>query len=376
MSSSQRPGGALVDAIVQPSWNTSSVTYRIAGDNSSVHAVLDALVANCSIANSSSSVSAYTPGTSWPLPEQVIQYYRASSFMLSLDGYNNTAALASNAPSSNSSTPPTMADTPLPSGLNTTLLACINATVAASIPLEETPASQGLTTAEKWLIGCAACLGVFLLLCFWVYWLDPRLKGLEERRSAKRKEHEERKRKQKQTEEESAVASLKVVDADGNVVKKPEEAYEKERGRESVSKPLLDSNVSPSSSRSQSPVPSYSPRYPGSPSFEERTLAGDSASTLSRSTTKKWGGSSRSPSPYSSSHSSTRSSIDEKTLTGDGTSMKDKKRYSHVPSDSQSALLTPTEYSPICGNHATGGESSHSPAYANDSVLNVPGQFP
>ncbi|KLO06146.1 hypothetical protein SCHPADRAFT_946334 [Schizopora paradoxa] len=144
-NSTDRPGGNLVAAIVQPSYNTSSVTYRIVGDNSSISAVYAALVANCSVANSSNCIYAFTPSSNsnasmWPLPEQVIQWYRASSFALSLDGYNNTAALASNQPPSNSSTDYTrLPDTPLPDGLNTTFLSCVNYTVGESVPLLDGP---------------------------------------------------------------------------------------------------------------------------------------------------------------------------------------------------------------------------------------------
>ncbi|KLO06154.1 hypothetical protein SCHPADRAFT_883096 [Schizopora paradoxa] len=141
VNNTDRPGGNFVAAIIQPSYNPSSVTYRILGDNASVSAVFQALVSNCSIESNTSNIFAFTPSTitntsTWPLPEQVIQWYRASTFALSLDGYNNTAALASNQPSSNSSTDFTpLPDTSLPDGLNTTFLECVNSTVGASVPM-------------------------------------------------------------------------------------------------------------------------------------------------------------------------------------------------------------------------------------------------
>ncbi|KLO09530.1 hypothetical protein SCHPADRAFT_857801 [Schizopora paradoxa] len=148
VNDTDRPGGNLVAAIVQPSNNTSSVTYRLLGDNSSVSAVFAALVANCSIANNTDGIYAFSPSSTtntsvWPLPEQVIQWYRASTFALSLDGYNDTASLASNAPASNSSTGYTrLADTPLPDGLNTTFLECVNYTTGASVPLVNKPSDS------------------------------------------------------------------------------------------------------------------------------------------------------------------------------------------------------------------------------------------
>ncbi|KAL5511199.1 hypothetical protein ACEPAH_4414 [Sanghuangporus vaninii] len=164
LNATDRPGGNLVTAIVKPSYNTSSVTYRLVGDNSSIVAVFDALVANCSVANSSSAFSTFTPSnTVWPLPEQVLQYYRASSFALSLDGYNNTAALPANAPASNNSKPVEMADTPLPSGLNMTFLSCVNYTVGASVPLVEPP-KKGLSSGQIATIVAASIAGLFLLI--------------------------------------------------------------------------------------------------------------------------------------------------------------------------------------------------------------------
>lgn len=113
------------------------MTLRIVGDNTSVTAVYYAVVANCSAANSASATQAFTPSDDgdWPRPEQVIQWYRASSFALALDGYNNSASLPAFMPASNTSAPQILADAPLPLSLNMTFLACVNATVGASVPL-------------------------------------------------------------------------------------------------------------------------------------------------------------------------------------------------------------------------------------------------
>ncbi|TDL24753.1 hypothetical protein BD410DRAFT_785458 [Rickenella mellea] len=138
LNATSRPGGLVVEAVIQPLNNTSGVTYRIVGDNSSVAAVYAALATNCSIANptiTNTTLVTFNPGT-YPLPEQVVQWYRASSFALSLDSYNNSAALLSNMPAStNQSALPLSFDTPLPAGLNATFLTCLNSTIAASVPL-------------------------------------------------------------------------------------------------------------------------------------------------------------------------------------------------------------------------------------------------
>jgi len=55
-----------------------------------------------------------------------VQYYRASSVVLTLDGYNNTAALSNDTNATN---------TPLPASVNTTFLDCLNQTIGAAVPL-------------------------------------------------------------------------------------------------------------------------------------------------------------------------------------------------------------------------------------------------
>lgn len=169
-NNTERPGGNLVTAVLQPSFNISSITYRLVGDNASVIAVFDALVVNCSIVNSSSAITPFTPSPStWPLPEQVVQYYRASSFALSLDVYNNTASLPSNQPTSNNSAPPNIADTALPSGLNITFLACVNMTVGASVPLEDVSSGKKISGGEIAGIVFAAIIAIVGLILFCAY---------------------------------------------------------------------------------------------------------------------------------------------------------------------------------------------------------------
>ncbi|KAL4266827.1 hypothetical protein AB1N83_002733 [Pleurotus pulmonarius] len=105
---------------------------------------------NCSsslAANSSTSPSAFDPN-GLPKPEQTVQYYRASSVALTFDGYNNTGALA------DEGTP----DTPLPPGLDITLLNCLNATIINNVPLVD--AADALWSAPN----------LALLPLFWISW--------------------------------------------------------------------------------------------------------------------------------------------------------------------------------------------------------------
>jgi len=164
-NNSSRPGGVESTAVVQS--NSSSIsnstnTYQILGDADSVRAVLDALVFNCSVVNSTiSSYDANAEGA--PQPEQAVQYYRASSFVLFLDGYNNTAELASNQPASNTTASNVTADTPLPSGIDETFLTCLNDTIGNAVPM-----SNGLSL----VLGAGAGAPIWSLLSlFWLLWV-------------------------------------------------------------------------------------------------------------------------------------------------------------------------------------------------------------
>lgn len=123
-----RVGGPMAEVTFTS--NSTNTTFHVLSDNSTVSSLITSIGANCSSSLSSSSstsphvYNASAPGA--PRPEQAIQYYRASSVVLTLDGYNNSATLSSN---------PNATDSPLPSGIDTTLLNCLNQTIALSAPL-------------------------------------------------------------------------------------------------------------------------------------------------------------------------------------------------------------------------------------------------
>ncbi|KDQ56798.1 hypothetical protein JAAARDRAFT_70481 [Jaapia argillacea MUCL 33604] len=178
-NATQRPGGNLTVAILRaPSFPNTTEVYRIVGDQLSVSAVLAAVVSDCKVQNTTLSLFNASDGTgAWPLPEQIVQWYRASSFGLSLDSYNNSAALPSNMPTSNTSLPlPLSDDTPLPSGLNHTYLTCLNTTIGASVPLVDPPwkpsAGQIVEIIFQGLAAliAAAVLFYYLWLIFVVLW--------------------------------------------------------------------------------------------------------------------------------------------------------------------------------------------------------------
>ncbi|KAJ7644159.1 hypothetical protein FB45DRAFT_289713 [Roridomyces roridus] len=146
-----RPGGPMMTAAFQ----SNSSTFRILSDNSTVVSLISDIMANCStsLISQTSSASPYNDTSdSPPQPEQVVQYYRASSIALSLDGYNNTAIFEAEG------TP----DVALPSGLDTTLLACLNDTIGAAAPMIDGAGS-------RW----AAVPNNFSLLgLIWLVWLS------------------------------------------------------------------------------------------------------------------------------------------------------------------------------------------------------------
>jgi hypothetical protein len=80
-----------------------------------------------------------------------VEYYRASSVVLTLDGYNDTAALSNDT---------NAVDTPLPTNIDTTLLDCLNQTIGLSVPLIDAAGSTWATTPGMGAIGL-----------FWVVWL-------------------------------------------------------------------------------------------------------------------------------------------------------------------------------------------------------------
>jgi hypothetical protein len=150
-----RPGGAMAQAAFQS--NTTGTIYRIVSDNSTVASLITSINDNCTsfdLGSTSSAPALYTGASSDPQPEQAIQYYRASSVSLTLDGYNNTAALG------NDSSAPA---TPLPNGIDTVLLGCLNNTIGLGVPLVGGVGALGVpslgVTALFWVV-----IAIFLRL--------------------------------------------------------------------------------------------------------------------------------------------------------------------------------------------------------------------
>ncbi|KAJ7935676.1 hypothetical protein B0H13DRAFT_1949166 [Mycena leptocephala] len=155
---SSRPGGVMTTANFQSNGPNGTI-FRILADLSTTTDLVSDILANCSTSLSNSSISAAgspasynDSSTSPPQPEQVVQYYRASSVALSLDGYNNTSVFEADG------TP----DVPLPSGIDTTLLDCLNQTIGLAVPLIGGVGSQWATIPSH----------VGLMSVVWLVWLS------------------------------------------------------------------------------------------------------------------------------------------------------------------------------------------------------------
>lgn len=105
---------------------STSTIFRVVSDNDTIVELIDAVNGNCSSKLTTTATSSAPFDIGIVKPEQIVQYYRASSASLSIDGYNNTAVLSStdNAP-----------DSPLPSTVDLGTLECLNATIGNAIPL-------------------------------------------------------------------------------------------------------------------------------------------------------------------------------------------------------------------------------------------------
>ncbi|TFK46473.1 hypothetical protein OE88DRAFT_893085 [Heliocybe sulcata] len=154
-NNSSRPGGPMFAATLPSA--SQNTTLHVLADNSTVLSLVSSVQSNCS-SLLSSSISAPVPyndtDPSAPRPEQVVQYYRASSIALSLDGYNDTAVLTGGNDT-------TQQDVALPSWVDATFLDCVNQTIGLAAPLISGADAQ-LAAPNQQMIGFVA-LG-------WILW--------------------------------------------------------------------------------------------------------------------------------------------------------------------------------------------------------------
>ncbi|KAG6825970.1 hypothetical protein H0H92_001675 [Tricholoma furcatifolium] len=147
------------------SYSIPGMYYHFYADNSTVSAVLPSITANCSSylnttqSTSAASAIALIPtnasASSTPDPGSVVQYFRSSSAALLLTSYNNTAAYTNET------------DTPLPGGIDTGLLTCLNATIGAAIPIADAP--PRFTPLELSFISIGAIFGAAIFLALLIF---------------------------------------------------------------------------------------------------------------------------------------------------------------------------------------------------------------
>ncbi|KAH7100367.1 hypothetical protein BKA62DRAFT_620146 [Auriculariales sp. MPI-PUGE-AT-0066] len=182
-----RPGGAMsTEIVVSKSLGREAGVFYLVGDSSSVALVFSAIVANCNATNLDQPLATLT----YPLPagatnvtmpdtEEIIQYYRASSFALALEGYNSSVATA---PSESQAYAGPVG---LPASVDASFLQCINATTAEFVPIMDAPEKYHLTTNDIVWIVFGSIVGAFLLL-YSCCWLSLRIATCcDERRSRK-----------------------------------------------------------------------------------------------------------------------------------------------------------------------------------------------
>ncbi|KAG8902856.1 hypothetical protein FRB99_004018 [Tulasnella sp. 403] len=124
-----------------PSNPNATSPYVLLGDHDSIVAVTSYLQSNCSA--NVAQPTAFNPNDPNAIqPQQIVQFYRASSFALALTSYNNPANNPANAPASNDSALSGLPDVPIPPGTNLTFLDCVNNTIGANVPVLESRAFQ------------------------------------------------------------------------------------------------------------------------------------------------------------------------------------------------------------------------------------------
>ncbi|KDR70408.1 hypothetical protein GALMADRAFT_76087 [Galerina marginata CBS 339.88] len=157
-SNSSRPGGQLqtvsftsaldvptIDSAdptaTDPPANTTTtpaapagMIFRILSDNTTISDLVPHILSTCgdllALSASTNTTENYL-GFGSPHPEEVVQYYRASSIALSMDGYNNSAVYSPAVDSNGDDA----VDTPIPTTADLKLMDCLNTTIGADAPL-------------------------------------------------------------------------------------------------------------------------------------------------------------------------------------------------------------------------------------------------
>lgn len=166
-----RPGGTLHTAIFH-SLNTTSSAFSLLSDLATVKSIVPSVLDRCgSLLNNTLrttvvQVNDTDPSSvDSPQPEQVVQYYRASSFALAIKGYNNSAVFLDTGDADNT------LDTPLPETTDRDLLGCLDTTIGSRVLLidDSVVSPPGTGEAGNWAsrsqnLGGSGVSSIFLLV--------------------------------------------------------------------------------------------------------------------------------------------------------------------------------------------------------------------
>jgi hypothetical protein len=141
--------------MVTSTYASNTTTFYFVADNDTVTNMVSVLQQNCSSLLSSSVSNTPVPynlsDPNVPRPEETVQYYRASTAALMLEGFNNTAQLSDDT---------SLSDTPLPTNIDMNLLTCLNETIGAAIPLVDA------ADPAMWNLGVTR--SAYMMSCFWL----------------------------------------------------------------------------------------------------------------------------------------------------------------------------------------------------------------
>jgi hypothetical protein len=139
---SSRPGGALESYTLLQTGVTNATgnTFAVYGDHNSIEDLLPIFQKDCGVAEQFGANFTADPTTA-------VANYRANSFALLLQGYNNTLPDVERESTDNSTLPNEILNAqpaPLPSTVNTTYFDCLNSTIVNNLGLIQTSGGSAL----------------------------------------------------------------------------------------------------------------------------------------------------------------------------------------------------------------------------------------
>lgn len=175
-NNSSRPGGGLElitvssdDIINFPTLASEEQvgTYMLLGDNESLGAIMDVLrlsksAQGCAINKYTTEAYPNTANIAQTIgPQNVVQWYRASSFALGFTGFNNSRSYY---PANETDTITFDDSDPLPSSLvDSAFLQCLNHTIGEALPILDPPAEKKKFKPTPWQIALLVMGGIVAL---------------------------------------------------------------------------------------------------------------------------------------------------------------------------------------------------------------------